>query len=238
MTTTELTHDDHFLDAQAAHGHGRRRPGRVHRRRAPDCRRARRTDRAYGRRLLARLSEHADDGEKPLSRSRAARIGAPPRWPRPKRHGRLQIASTSSASSRRTTRISRPAKAFLEAGFHVVCDKPLALTLEQAEELARDCREDRARVRADAQLHRLSARAARATSVSIGADGHGPQGHRRVSAGLADGAAREAGLEAGGVANQSRGIGHRRRDRRHRHARVQPGRVRDRRPGSAASART
>ncbi len=32
-----------------------------------------------------------------------------------------------------------PAKAFLEAGFHVVCDKPLAFTLEQAEELARDC---------------------------------------------------------------------------------------------------
>ena len=30
-----------------------------------------------------------------------------------------------------------PAKAFLDAGIHVVCDKPLALTLEQAEELAR-----------------------------------------------------------------------------------------------------
>jgi len=30
-----------------------------------------------------------------------------------------------------------PAKTFLEAGFHVVCDKPLSLTLEQAEELAR-----------------------------------------------------------------------------------------------------
>jgi predicted dehydrogenase len=30
-----------------------------------------------------------------------------------------------------------PAKAFLDAGFHVVCDKPLALTLDQAEELAR-----------------------------------------------------------------------------------------------------
>jgi len=29
------------------------------------------------------------------------------------------------------------AKAFLEAGIHVVCDKPLALTLEQAEDLAR-----------------------------------------------------------------------------------------------------
>jgi predicted dehydrogenase len=30
-----------------------------------------------------------------------------------------------------------PAKAFLEAGFHVVCDKPLALTLAQADDLAR-----------------------------------------------------------------------------------------------------
>jgi predicted dehydrogenase len=30
-----------------------------------------------------------------------------------------------------------PAKAFLESGFHVVCDKPLTLTLEEAEELAR-----------------------------------------------------------------------------------------------------
>ncbi len=30
-----------------------------------------------------------------------------------------------------------PAKAFLESGIHVICDKPLALTLEQAEELAR-----------------------------------------------------------------------------------------------------
>ena len=30
-----------------------------------------------------------------------------------------------------------PAKAFLERGFHVVCDKPLALTLSEAEELVR-----------------------------------------------------------------------------------------------------
>ena len=30
-----------------------------------------------------------------------------------------------------------PAKTFLEAGFHVVCDKPLAFTLQEAEELAR-----------------------------------------------------------------------------------------------------
>jgi predicted dehydrogenase len=38
-----------------------------------------------------------------------------------------------------------PAKAFLEAGFHVVCDKPLAFTLQEAEELARIV-EDRQRV--------------------------------------------------------------------------------------------
>ena len=30
-----------------------------------------------------------------------------------------------------------PARAFLEAGFHVVCEKPLAFTLQEAEELAR-----------------------------------------------------------------------------------------------------
>jgi predicted dehydrogenase len=30
-----------------------------------------------------------------------------------------------------------PARAFLDAGFHVVCEKPLALTLQEAEELAR-----------------------------------------------------------------------------------------------------
>ena len=30
-----------------------------------------------------------------------------------------------------------PAKAFLEAGFHVVCDKPLAFTLQEAEEMVR-----------------------------------------------------------------------------------------------------
>src|SRR3954468_9250308 len=30
-----------------------------------------------------------------------------------------------------------PAKVFLDSGIHVVCEKPLALTLQQAEELAR-----------------------------------------------------------------------------------------------------
>jgi predicted dehydrogenase len=48
------------------------------------------------------------------------------------------------------------AKAFLEAGIHVICDKPLTSTLPDAKKLAAHCREVRKAVRADAQLHRLS----------------------------------------------------------------------------------
>src|SRR5262252_8460123 len=60
--------------------------------------------------------------------------------------GEMAAAEAARPSSERIDFVSivtpndahfAPAKAFLEAGFHVVCDKPLALTLEQAEELAR-----------------------------------------------------------------------------------------------------
>ena len=47
-----------------------------------------------------------------------------------------RTASRRSPSSRRTTCTSRPAKAFLEAGIHVICDKPLTTTLADAKKLA------------------------------------------------------------------------------------------------------
>ncbi len=48
------------------------------------------------------------------------------------------------------------AKAFLEQGIHVVCDKPLTTTLEDAEELCRLAGDRDLVLRGDAQLHRLS----------------------------------------------------------------------------------
>ena len=59
------------------------------------------------------------------------------------------FAEMAAAESKRPDRIDvvaivtpnhlhfAPAKAFLDAGFHVVCDKPVTKTLEEAEELAR-----------------------------------------------------------------------------------------------------
>ncbi len=52
------------------------------------------------------------------------------------------------------------ARAFLEAGIHVICDKPLTTTLEEARGLARRSRALGPRLRPDPQLHRLSAGAA------------------------------------------------------------------------------
>ena len=48
------------------------------------------------------------------------------------------------------------AKAFLEAGIHVICDKPLTSNLADAKKLAALVRKERQALRADPQLHRLS----------------------------------------------------------------------------------
>ena len=48
------------------------------------------------------------------------------------------------------------AKAFLERGIHVICDKPMTTTLKDARKLRGAGREVGLRVRADPQLHRLS----------------------------------------------------------------------------------
>ena len=94
-------------------------------------------------------------------------------------------ASTSSRSSRRTWRTSRSRRAFIEAGFHVVCDKPMTTKLEDAEELCRLVEEARHRVRAHAQLHRLPDGEAGARARAPGQARRDQEDRRRVSAGVA-----------------------------------------------------
>ena len=47
------------------------------------------------------------------------------------------------------------AKTFIEAGFHVVCDKPMTTTVADAEALCNLVKQHDARLRAHTQLHRL-----------------------------------------------------------------------------------
>ena len=54
-----------------------------------------------------------------------------------------------------------PAKAFLEAGFHVICDKPLTTTVEDARNSRAARKKIRPSLRPHAQLHRLPRRFAR-----------------------------------------------------------------------------
>ncbi len=79
------------------------------------------------------------------------------------------FAEMASAEAKRKDRIDAvaivtpnhlhyaPAKAFLEAGIHVICDKPLTTTLEDAQRTGPDRAPHRSALCRDAQLHRLSA---------------------------------------------------------------------------------
>ena len=114
------------------------------------------------------------------------------------------------------------AKAFLQRGIHVICDKPLTANAARGEEARRAGAQVRQGLRAHAQLHRLSDGPAGAR------DGRGrrarrdPPRARRVRAGLADDRRRDDRPEAGGLAHRSGALRRRRRGRRHRHARLQP----------------
>ena len=119
-------------------------------------------------------------------------------------------ASISSASSRPTSRISPSPKAFLEAGFHVVCDKPMTYNAGRGRGAGAARGADGARLRGDPQLHRPSPGPSRPRAVPLGRDGDDPQGHRRVPAGFPHGPAREARAEAGRLAGRSGPGRHRR----------------------------
>ena len=104
----------------SAPGHGRRRPRRLHRRRAPHRRTAGRRIRCVARRAVRRPRTGARrrcDLSLPI-----ARTPIPRRWPRSEAARRT--ASKWSPSSRPTTCIRRGLR-LPRAGFHVICDKPL-----------------------------------------------------------------------------------------------------------------
>ena len=144
-------------------------------------------------------------------RRRRAELGLDPtrsygslrtRWPRPRPSART--ASRRSPSSRPTTCTSRAAKAFLEAGIHVICDKPLTTTLAEAKKLA-------ALVEKTGKVFVLThnytgypmVRQAR-EMVAKGELGDDPARAGRISAGLADRGDRSHRPEAGGLAHRSR----------------------------------
>ena len=94
------------------------------------------------------------------------------------------------------------AKAAVEAGFHVVCDKPLVHTSRAGRaSWSTWCARAGRRVRRDLQLHRLPARPARARHGRERRARRAAQGRRPVQPGLARDAARGDRQQAGRVAH-------------------------------------
>ena len=120
------------------------------------------------------------------------------------------------------------AQAFVEAGFHVVCDKPLVHTREQADALVARGRAQGHGVRRHLQLHRLPDGARGARDGALRPARRDPQGGRRIQPGLARDAARKRRQQAGRLAQRPGAKRRGRRHRRHRLACREPGRHGDR----------
>ena len=128
------------------------------------------------------------------------------------------------------------AEAFLKAGIHVICDKPLATSVKEARRLEALAAKHRRRVRGHLQLHRLPDGARGAAAGAGRPARRDPRGPGRVRAGLADRIARSQRPEAGRVAHRPGALGRGRLHRRHRHACVPARRLRRRARRSASSA--
>ena len=230
------------IEAQAAAGarrpahparHGRRRRGRLHRRRAPHRRAARRPVRAGGRRARVERREGASAPALALGLA-DDRCYAD--------YAAMAKAEAARADGIEAVAIVTPnhlhapvAEAFLKAGIHVICDKPLATTraARRAACEALAAKHGRA-VRGHLQLHRLPDGARGAAAGAGRPARRDPRGPGRVRAGLADRVARGHRPEAGRVAHRPGALGRGRLHRRHRHACVPARRLRRRARGQRA----
>ena len=95
------------------------------------------------------------------------------------------------------------ATAFLEAGIDVICDKPLAMNVAEAEALVALTRRTEPQAPGDAQQYRLCHGAAGARDGGGGRARADHRDSRRLYPGLADAADRRRGPEAGRVAHRS-----------------------------------
>ena len=136
-------------------------------------------------------------------------------------------ASRSSTSPRRTTSTSRRPRPILDAGRHVVCEKPLAMTADGVRRARRARRAQRQGQRRQLQHPLLPAQPARPRGRRRRRARRGPARHRPLLPGLA--AARDR-LELAARAGSRRGAP---RGRRHRLALARPDRPSS--PGSASA---
>ena len=121
-----------------------------------------------------------------------------------------------------------PTYAFLKAGIHVICDKPLTVSLAEAKKMKAAVDKSGRIFALDPQLHRLSAGAPHARDGARRRARRDPARPGRISAGLADRPDRDDRQQAGRVAGRPETFGGRRVARRHRHPRLQPRRLRER----------
>ena len=113
------------------------------------------------------------------------------------------------------------AKAFLKAGIHVICDKPLTTDRRRGQGPRRARQEDRQDLRAHPQLHRLSDDPAGARHGRRRRARRDPRRPGRVRAGLADRAAEKTGQKQAAWRTDPKQSGAGGSHRRHRHPRLQ-----------------
>ena len=199
-------------------GDGRRRRGRLHRRRPPHRLPHRRPVRTRRRRAVVDAREGAPFGRGARPRRRTASTTTTRAWRRPKPSAPDGIEAVAIVTPNNVH--AGPTYAFLKAGIHVICDKPLTVSLAEAKKM-------RAAVEKSGLVFALThnytgyplVRRMR-EMVRARRTRRDPPRPGRISAGLADRGDRSHRQQAGGMARRSEALGRGRLARRHRHPRL------------------